>query len=92
MDKSPALQEMLGVLRAIHLFARNYVQSAPRISDDEGAIVTAFHRIDEMIKREMQSSIEELYVPRDPQREQFIQDEIARLERADWHEAFVLRK
>ena len=92
MDSNPALQETLGLIRALHLFAKNYKKAAPPLSGDEQAIETAFLRVEEMLIGGMRDAINDLYVPRDPMREQFIKDEIARLEREDWNELVSTRR
>jgi hypothetical protein len=86
MSASAALTETLGLIRACHLFAKNYRKAAPPLSGDDRAIETAFLRVEELLIGGMRSAIDDLYVPRDPMREQFIKDEIARLEREDWND------
>jgi hypothetical protein len=86
VSASPILHETIGLIRAAHLFARNYLKAAPPLSKDRSAVQSAFKYLDEALIGAMRKAINEHYVARDPERERFIKDEIARLEIEDWEQ------
>ena len=84
------LRETLGLFRAAHLFARNYKVAAPSISGSRIAIDEAYRRFEAAIFEGMRTAVDELYESSDDsESNQFLKDEIARLEREDWREALA---
>jgi len=89
---NPTLEELRELVRATHLFARNYkATSVPTITDESRhAIESAFLRLEQGLLEVMRKAVKELHQGNPYQRQKFIEDEIERLDRPDWREAFAV--
>jgi predicted transcriptional regulator len=87
---NPTLDELRALVRATHLFARNYKGTAPSITDDREALECAFLRLEEALIDAMRKGVKELHAGSPVQHEKLIQEEIEKLDRPDWHEAFAV--
>jgi hypothetical protein len=87
---NPTLEELRGLIRATHLFARNYKATAPSITGNRNAIECAFLRLEEGLIEVMRKSLKDLHTGSALQRERLIREEIEKLVRPDWREAYAV--
>lgn len=76
---NPTLEELRGLIRATHLFARNYKATAPSITADRRAIDSAFLILEEALIDAMRKGVARYYDAGRTQQEKFVQAEVDRL-------------
>jgi hypothetical protein len=89
---NPTLEELRGLIRATHLFARNYKATAPSITDNRHALECAFLRLEEALIDARDKAVKELHCGTPDQRAKFIREENEKLIRPDWRDAYAVGK